>query len=246
MRRKILEMNWMEFREIVPKKIDSVIVPVGTIEAHGIIPLGTDVIIPEKISETIAGRVGMLIAPTINYGITKSLLPYPGSMTVSAKAFSDYVYEVCAGLADSGFRKIFIMNGHGGQTDNLRTIVRRLWAEKRVYSAAISWWLLCEDIVQEVYGETGGHGGLDETAVIQAIDESLVQKRRLKQVKGAPFRSGVIAQPFFSSIIQYREGEGLPVFDREKADIFFRKVAEKVRKTILEIIEGWNSISPKK
>jgi creatinine amidohydrolase len=242
MRRKIVELNWMEFREIVPKKTDTVILPVGTVEAHGIIPLGTDIIIPERLSEMIADAMNVLIAPTVNYGITKSLLPYPGSMTVSQKAFSDYTFEVCAGLADNGFRKIFIMNGHGGNIDDLRTIVRQLWAEKRVYSAAISWWLLCEDIVREVYGETGGHAGLDETAAIHAIDENLVQWKRLKKVKGATFKNGVIAQPFYSSIIQYKEGEGLPLLDKGKADIFLKKMAEKIRKTMQEIISGWKPI----
>lgn len=242
MRRNILELNWIEFKEIVPKKIDKVLVPVGTIEAHGIIPLGTDILIPEKISERIGKPLNMLIAPTINYGITRSLLPYPGSMTVSSKSFLDYTYEVCAGLADNGFKQIFIINGHGGQTDELKTIVRKLWDDKRIYSAAISWWLLCEDIVQEIYGESGGHAGLDETSIILAIDEKLVQRKRLRKVKGRLFRNGVVAHPFPSSLILYKEGEGMPVFDREKADAFLSKVADKVKKAIREVMEGWKSI----
>lgn len=242
MKRKILEMNWMEFKETVPKKIDKVLLPTGTMEAHSIIPLGTDILIPEKISEMIVNSLNMLIAPTINYGITKSLLPYPGSMTVSRRSFLDYTYESCAGLADNGFKQIFIINGHGGQTDELRTIVRKLWDDKRIFSAVISWWMLCEDIVQEVYGESGGHGGLDETAAILAIDEKLVQKKRLKKIKGGIFRSGVVAHPLPSSLILYKEGEGMPVFEKEKAITFLSKVADRVKKAIREIMTGWDSI----
>ncbi|MEW5806433.1 MAG: creatininase family protein [Acidobacteriota bacterium] len=242
MRRKIIELNWMEFREIVPKKIDSVILPVGTIEAHGIIPLGTDVIIPEKLSEIIAGRMNMLIAPTVNYGITRSLLPYPGSMTVSPGSFANYVFEVCTGLVDGGFRKIFIMNGHGGQKDELRTLVRKLWDERKIFSAAISWWLLCEDIAEDIYGEVGGHAGLDETAAVLAIDEGLVHKKRLKKIKGMLLRNGVVAQPFPSSIILYKKGEGMPLFDKEKANLFFRRAADRVVEVMREIISGWRRI----
>ncbi len=243
MRRKILELNWMEFKEVVPKRMNKVLLPTGTIEAHSIIPLGTDILIPEKISEMIAKPLNMLIAPTINYGITRSLLPYPGSMTVSPKTFLDYTYEICAGLSDNGFKQIFIINGHGGQVDELKTTIRRLWDEKRVFAAAISWWLLCEDIIQEIYGELGGHGGLDETAAVLAIDEKLVQRKRLRKVKARGFKSGVIAHPFPSSLILYKEGEGMPVFGKEKADAFLSKVADKVKKTIMEITTGWKSIT---
>jgi creatinine amidohydrolase len=242
MRRKILEMNWMEFKEIVPKKIDKVLLPIGTMEAHGIIPLGTDIIIPENISEKIVNSLNMLIAPTINYGITRSFLPYPGSMTVSQKSFLDYTYEVCSELADNGFKQIFIINGHGGHGNELKTIVRKLWDEKKIFSAAISWWLLCEEIVQEIYGESGGHAGLDETAAVLAIDEKLVQKKRLKKARSGSFKGGVVAHPLPYSIILYREGEGMPAFDKEKADSFLSKVADKVKKTIREIISGWKSI----
>ena len=47
-------LNWQEYRDLVPKKIDTVILPVGTIEAHGVTNLATDVVIPLKIAEEIA------------------------------------------------------------------------------------------------------------------------------------------------------------------------------------------------
>jgi creatinine amidohydrolase len=80
--RKLEELNWMEFKRLVPKKTDVVLLPIGTIEAHGVTGLGTDNQIPSSIAERIAEPVNALIAPAVNYGITKSLLPYPGSVTV--------------------------------------------------------------------------------------------------------------------------------------------------------------------
>ena len=76
--RKLEELNWQEFGKIVPKVTDAVLLPVGTLEAHGVTGLGTDNFIPVSLAERIAGKVNALIAPTIPYGITRSLLPYPG------------------------------------------------------------------------------------------------------------------------------------------------------------------------
>ena len=67
------ELTWQEFGQNVPGKTDRVLLPVGTIEAHGVTPLATDNIIPEYICQQISGPLGALVAPTINYGITKSL-----------------------------------------------------------------------------------------------------------------------------------------------------------------------------
>ncbi|MFO7650572.1 MAG: creatininase family protein, partial [bacterium] len=76
--RRLAELTWREFGAAVPRRTDLVLIPVGTIEAHGVTALGTDNAIPESIAARIAGPLGALIAPTINYGITKTLLPWPG------------------------------------------------------------------------------------------------------------------------------------------------------------------------
>ncbi len=135
--RKLEELNWMEFKRLVPKQTDAVLLPVGTIEAHGVTGLGTDNQIPSSIAERIAGKVNALIAPTVNYGITKSLLPYPGSVTVLPETFERYVAEVAASLADAGFRRVVLLNGHGGNTETLKNVSTRLYRDKHVYSMVI-------------------------------------------------------------------------------------------------------------
>ncbi len=124
--RKLEELNWMEFKRLVPKRTDAVLLPVGTIEAHGVTGLGTDNQIPSSIAERIAEPVNALIAPTIPYGITRTLLPYPGSLTVPPGTFEHYVAAVAASLADAGFKRIVFLNGHGGNTEILKDISIRL------------------------------------------------------------------------------------------------------------------------
>ena len=60
---KINDLTWEQFRDRVPSLCDLAMMPVGTIEAHGAIPLGTDTIIPEALALALAPRLGALIAP---------------------------------------------------------------------------------------------------------------------------------------------------------------------------------------
>src|SRR3990172_12167228 len=138
---KLDELTWLEFKKLVPKKFDAVILPVGTIEAHGVAPLNTDNLIPVRISEMIAPDLKAMLAPLIPYGITRTLLAYPGSLTVSSVTFENYVSEVLDSLAEKGFKRIVIMNGHGGQMDELRHASTRVHQARKIKVAVIHWWL---------------------------------------------------------------------------------------------------------
>src|SRR4030067_2409060 len=134
------ELTWQEFKELVPKRIDTVILPVGTVEAHGVTPLGTDNIIPLTISERIAPDLKALVAPLLPYGITRTLLAYPGSLTVSSSAFENFTGEIMDSLAEKGFKKIVVMNGHGGQIDELRRAAQKKNQARQVKLVVFSWW----------------------------------------------------------------------------------------------------------
>jgi creatinine amidohydrolase len=158
---KLEDMNWMEFAESVPGKINTVILPVGTIEAHGVTNLGTDVTIPVFIAEKIAHDLNAIVAPPVYYGITRSLYSYPGSLTTSSPAFESYLTEIMLSLADKGFSRVLVINGHGGQMDELKNAAMKVHREKKVKVAVIHWWILCEELTKTFFGETGGHAGLD-------------------------------------------------------------------------------------
>ena len=72
MERELQKLSWLKVRDLVPSQIDTIILPVGTVEAHGSDCLGTDNYIPENNAHGIAERINALIAPTMPFGITKS------------------------------------------------------------------------------------------------------------------------------------------------------------------------------
>jgi creatinine amidohydrolase len=240
--RKLEELNWMEFKRLVPKQTDTVLLPVGTIEAHGVTGLGTDNQIPSSIAERIAGKVNAFIAPTVNYGITKSLLPYPGSVTVLPETFERYVAEVAASLADAGFRRIVLLNGHGGNTEALKNVSTRLYRDKHVYSMVIDWWTLCAEEIKQVYGHVGGHAGTDETAMVQVDHPGDVRKPDYSKDLAFTAQPGLAAVPFPGSIILYKPDEGYPDFDPAKAEQLMTAVCAKVAATVLDVFARWSRI----
>jgi len=241
--REMERINWMEFREWVPAKIDIVLLPLGTIEAHGVTANGTDIIAPVAMAKEIAPRVNAMIAPVIPYGFTGILDAYPGGFTVPEDVYRAYVRAVLIGLAKNKFKNIIMLNGHGGgQTAILSALGQEVGRETRTRILVMNWWSFCSDVTLEVYGEDGGHAGENETAYMMAIDPSLVWKERYKSdmATAIPAPNTWSAYPFPSSILLYKEGQGYPKFDLAKAKTYFAKVNDKVARLIEETIRKWD------
>ena len=236
-------INWLEFAEWVPAKIKTVLLPLGTLEAHGVAANGADILAPIALAREMADRVNAMIAPVVAYGFTGVLDAYPGSFTIPEGAYRAYVRAVMVGLARNKFKNIILLNGHGGgQTAILSALAQEVGRETGVRVLAVNWWSFCNDVTRQVFGEDGGHAGENETAYVMAIDPSLVQKERYQadMATSLPAPNTWSAYPFPSSIMLYKEGEGYPKFDLAKARIYFSKVNDKVATLIEETIRKWD------
>ncbi|MDQ3803640.1 MAG: creatininase family protein [Acidobacteriota bacterium] len=241
--RELERINWMEFKEVVPSRVQTVLLPTGTLEPHGVINNGADNTAPAAIARRIAPRVNAMIAPTLPYGITGSLEAYPGAFQISESAYRPFVKQILEGLAKNGFRNIIVLNGHGGpQTAVLNSVAAEVAAERRVRTLVVNWWSFASDVTKQVFGEDGGHAGLNETAFIQAIDPTLVHPERYKPdlATAYPAPGTWSAAPFPSSIGLYQPGQGYPRFDQRKADEYFDKVTDKVAALVGDTIRKWD------
>jgi len=242
MERELQRLTWTKVKNLVPDKINTVLVPVGTLEAHGSAALGTDNLIPEEIARSQAERLNALIAPTLNYGVTKSLYRYPGSITVKPDHFTLFLGDILESLADHDFKHIIILNGHGGNNKAMKEAVFDLHMKRKVYVAAIHWWYLIGDLTQEHFGLAGGHAGLDETAAVQAIDPALADKDEYRDEMAYLMTGGADVYPVPGSVLLYKEGEGYPNFDVEQAKAYLPKVCNAVGDFIEKIIRQWQQI----
>jgi creatinine amidohydrolase len=242
--REMERINWLEFRQWVPAKINTVLLPLGTLEAHGVIANGTDIIAPVAMAREIAPRVNAMIAPVIPYGFTGVLDAYPGAFTIPEAVYRAYTRAVLVGLAKNKFKNIIMLNGHGGgQTAILSALAQDVGRETGTRILAVNWWSYCSDVCQEVFGEDGGHAGNTETAYMLAVDPALVTKERYTGAEMAtalPAPNTWSAYPFPSSIIVYKEGQGYPKFDLARAKTYFRKVNDKMTRLIQDTIKKWD------
>jgi creatinine amidohydrolase len=241
--REMERINWMEFREVVPARIQTVLLPTGTLEPHGVANNGADNTAPTALARQLAPRVNAMIAPTLPYGITGGMEAYPGAFQISESAYRPFVKQILEGLAKNGFRNIIVVNGHGGpQTAVLTQVAAEVAAERHVRTLVVNWWSFAADVTKQVFGEDGGHAGWNETAFIQAIDPSLVHPERYREdlATAYPAPGTWAAAPFPSSIGLYQPGQGYPRFDQKKAEEYFRKVTDKVAGLIGEVIRKWD------
>jgi creatinine amidohydrolase len=241
--REMERVNWMEFRDYVPARIRTVLLPTGTLEPHGVINNGADITAPVAMARKIAPRVNAMIAPALPYGITGSMEAYPGAFQITEAAYRPFVKQILEGLAKNGFKNIIVLNGHGGgQTAVLNSVAAEVSAEQHVRTLVINWWSFASDVTKEVFGEDGGHAGLNETAFVQSIDPTLVHPERYNAdlATAYPAPSTWSAVPFPSSIGLYQPGQGYPKFDQKKADEYFNKVTDKVTNLISEVVRKWD------
>jgi creatinine amidohydrolase len=241
--REMDRINWMEFREVVPARIQTVLLPTGTLEPHGVANNGADNTAPLAIARQIARRTNALIAPVLPYGMTGSMEAYPGAFQITEAAYRPFVKQILEGLAKNGFRNIVIVNGHGGgQTAVLTSVAAEVAAERKVRTLVVNWWSFASDVTKQVFGEDGGHAGWNETAFVQAIDPTLVHPERYKDDLATPYPAAGTwaATPFPSSIGLYQPGQGYPKFDQKKADEYFAKVTDKIAVLINDVVRKWD------
>ena len=241
------EMNllcWQEFGELVPSRIKTVLLPTGSLEPHGVIPNGTDNIAPEAMARDIAERLGALIAPTLNYGMTGDMKAYPGAVSISKDAYAVFAEDILENLAAQGFKNIIILNGHGGNTTVLNEVAGRVSNESRVRIFLVNWWTLVDDITKAVFKQNGGHAGNNETAYAQAVVPGHIHPERYRPEMAAPLAApagAFYAHPVTTSILLYEKGQGYPTFDPAQAKEYFRKVNDRVAGLVADAIRQWDA-----
>lgn len=241
--RDLERINWMEFKELVPSKVPTVLLPLGSLEAHGVTANGADILAPLAMARDIAERVNAMVAPVVPYGITASLAAYPGGLTIPDDAYKGYVRAVLAGLARNRFRNIILLNGHGGNTAALNAAAAEVATETGVRTLVVNWWAYCSDITLEVFGEDGGHAGENENAYVMAIDPSLSRQERYQPglALANPPAGSWSAFPHPATIMLYKEGQGYLTFDVAKAKTYFQRVNDKVATLIIDVVRRWDA-----
>lgn len=174
-------MGEMTNREVEAFLVDhkTVIIPTGSTEQHGPHgPLLTDVFVPKEVARRVAPRVGALVAPSINYGLSYPHVGFTGVVNLRIPTFMSVVEDVSASLATAGFTRIVFLNGHYDNTYAIAyacaNAADRLPAGVRAFP--INYWDgMTADEAGEFFGPTTGlHANRGETSAVMAINPDLV------------------------------------------------------------------------
>ncbi len=98
------------------KTDDRAVLPLGCTEQHSYLSLATDSILAERVAAEAAEPLGVPVFPVVAYGITPNFRAYPGTVSLRVETFLHIVRDILDGLKEQGFRRIVIVNGHGGNS----------------------------------------------------------------------------------------------------------------------------------
>ena len=110
---RIAEINWMMMEEYL-RRDDRCVLPLGSTEQHAYLSQSEDSIIAERLAVEAAEPLGVAVFPVLAYGITPYFRGFPGTVTVRVQTYLALVRDLLDSIAEHGFKRILIVNGHGG------------------------------------------------------------------------------------------------------------------------------------
>jgi creatinine amidohydrolase len=110
---RIAEMNWMMVEEYLTRD-DRCVLPLGSTEQHAYLSLSVDSILAERLATEAAEPLGVPVFPVLAYGITPYFRAFPGTITLRMQTYLSILRDILDSMAEQGFKRILIVNGHGG------------------------------------------------------------------------------------------------------------------------------------
>ena len=157
--------TWQEVERYLEHST-GIIIPIGSTEQHGPNGLiGTDAICPTRIAAGIAEQEQILIAPTINYGMSQHHMAFPGTVTLRPTTLIQVVIDVVTSLHRHGFTHFYFVNGHGGNIAPVTTAFSEIYADLQrdishpVRCKLANWWRndAITRLAKELYGDAEGY-----------------------------------------------------------------------------------------
>jgi creatinine amidohydrolase len=143
---RIEDCNWLQVEDYLRRE-DRLAIPLGSIEQHAYLSLGVDRILSGRVAEEAAAPLGVLVMPSLPYGLTPYFAAYPGSPSLRTETYGAVLVDLLDSLAAQGFRRFLFVNGHGGNEGgrpaveewrashpDCRVLWHDWWAGKKVHA----------------------------------------------------------------------------------------------------------------
>jgi creatinine amidohydrolase len=185
------EMTREEIRQVAPSA--TAVLPTAAIEQHGPhLPVCTDTVLCETVARQAAARANeharVVVAPTLQFGNSHHHYPFPGVLSLKTTTFVGAVTDVLEGLVRSGFKRLVVLNGHGGNS-NPNGLAGQDFVNRLGNPAAVAtgdYWNIAREALTDVMPSKliPGHAGRFEAALIMAVRPDLVNREALDAMSG--------------------------------------------------------------
>jgi creatinine amidohydrolase len=183
---KFHEMTWPLLRQ-VPRAETVVIAPIAACEQHSRhLPTFTDTLLVTAVAEGVEKRLSerVLLLPTFWLGASDHHLPFGATLTAPVGLHATILCELLTPLLNDGYRRLMILNGHGGNIDTLHGALRTLQPRyPHCLLTGASYWELAEQelaAIAEGPRKTMGHACEFETSMVLALRPDLVRTDEIK------------------------------------------------------------------
>jgi creatinine amidohydrolase len=196
------ECAWTDIERLTDRVV---VLPLGSLEQHGRhLPLLTDTLIAAEIARRAEQALGddALFLPTLWVGASDHHLAFPGTISLSNDVYVSALIDMLESLIGAGFRRIFLLNAHGGNITPGRMAIYdvhlRHREEEGLWIAFSSWWVIAADrlaAIPNLEQAALSHACEHETSMILSLRPELV---RLGEAAGAaiPFDSAFYCPDF--------------------------------------------------
>lgn len=204
------EIEWMKLRAPQLRALASdgavVVVPVGSVEQHGPhLPVQVDALLATEVSRRAAlrARARVVVAPTVWTGLAEHHMAFGATITLDFATFKAVLGCVCGSILRHGFRRVMLLNGHGGNVTALNVIAGELARELDAAIATATYWLLAETATAYAgileRQPNVRHACEAETSMLLAVAPELVDTEAMAQADGP--MTGVVND---SGVYRYR------------------------------------------
>ncbi|MEO3796201.1 creatininase family protein [Nonomuraea sp. B10E15] len=194
---RLAEMSWPQVEERMAAGARTVLFAAGSTEQHGPhLPLVTDTMLGDALADRVAARLpGVLLAPTVPFGVSTHHMAFPGTVTLDEATFKAVILRCCESLAAHGFETVLVLPSHGGNFAPLAELFAE--TEGRVGGARLVPYTDLQEFVgalAEAGRErgfppevSGSHAGEAETSIVLALRPDLVDMDRAEAGFGGRF-----------------------------------------------------------
>jgi creatinine amidohydrolase len=188
-----MEVEWAslkaaELRDLAAREA-IVVLPVAAMEQHGPhLPVMVDTLLCGEVARRAArrasGRHPVVVAPTVWSGLSEHHMPFGGTFTLDFATFRSLIECLCHSLERHGFRRVLLLNGHGGNVAALRVVVDEL-RRLDMRLATATYWQVDPVAIADILERQSGvqHACEAETSMVMALRPELVDESQFAAAK---------------------------------------------------------------